>query len=128
MSHVSLLGKNTVPMTYSLRSHLSIYSCFKDMSMLAVIPIECLIDSCKNIADFVTSLLWDLDSNLWLGLSDRFKAGQYRWQDNSEVTYTNWASGQPFHSSMFNQHQVNLNLISLLLTKIFFSLNYSKLF
>ncbi|CAG5120959.1 unnamed protein product, partial [Candidula unifasciata] len=55
------------------------------------------IGSLHSLADqdFVTSLMYDLSSDLWIGLSDRLVANQYRWQDNREVTYTNWASGQP---------------------------------
>uniref|UniRef100_A0A0B7BIK3 Macrophage mannose receptor 1-like n=1 Tax=Arion vulgaris TaxID=1028688 RepID=A0A0B7BIK3_9EUPU len=67
------------------------------------------IGSIHSLRDqnLVTSLMLDLDSDLWIGLSDRLESNQYRWQDNSEVTYTNWASGQPVRHFVWSNYQDN---------------------
>ncbi|MFK8184701.1 MAG: lectin-like protein [Phormidesmis sp.] len=35
------------------------------------------------------------DTGYWMGLSDRAKEGHFGWQNNENVTYTNWAPGEP---------------------------------
>lgn len=48
--------------------------------------------------DIVTLLMSKLTSDLWIGLSDRAQVNTFSWGDNSEVTFTNWAGGEPqFH-------------------------------
>ncbi|XP_071103799.1 macrophage mannose receptor 1-like isoform X2 [Haliotis cracherodii] len=36
-----------------------------------------------------------ITSTLWIGLNDQSTNGHYVWQDNTEVTYTNWNKGEP---------------------------------
>ncbi|KAK3100720.1 hypothetical protein FSP39_024244 [Pinctada imbricata] len=43
---------------------------------------------------FITSLLSDMSSTPWIGLS-RAPRQQYRWVDNEDLTYTNWYHGEP---------------------------------
>ena len=43
--------------------------------------------------DFITSQLVNRTYTMWVGLSIR--RSKYRWTDNNEVTYTNWARGEP---------------------------------
>ncbi|KAH9490404.1 hypothetical protein Btru_035117 [Bulinus truncatus] len=60
------------------------------------------IGSINSLQDqeYVTLLLSSVNSDMWIGFSDRAKQNSFSWQDNSEVTYANWASGEPqFHSS-----------------------------
>ncbi|XP_070552324.1 lactadherin-like isoform X2 [Ptychodera flava] len=35
------------------------------------------------------------DGNLWLGATDAKHEGKWTWEDGTQVTYTNWAPGQP---------------------------------
>ena len=34
-------------------------------------------------------------SEFWIGLTDRANEGSFEWVDGSDMTYTNWAEGQP---------------------------------
>ncbi|BFZ22363.1 hypothetical protein BsWGS_25402 [Bradybaena similaris] len=72
-------------------------------------PMVVDIGSIHTLADqdFATSLLYNLKGDLWIGFSDRLVANQYRWQDNSEVTYTNWASGQPARHFLWSLNKDN---------------------
>ncbi|XP_067686863.1 macrophage mannose receptor 1-like [Haliotis asinina] len=36
-----------------------------------------------------------ISDSIWIGLNDQNTNGHYVWQDNSEVTYTNWNKGEP---------------------------------
>ncbi len=45
---------------------------------------------------------------LWTGLTDQDQEGQFEWISGQEVTYTNWAPGQP-HDDGGNQHYAILN-------------------
>ncbi|XP_077993135.1 C-type mannose receptor 2-like [Glandiceps talaboti] len=49
----------------------------------------------QNIQSFLTSNLRDVSNPMWIGLNDEMTTGQYRWQDGSEVDYTNWAPNEP---------------------------------
>ena len=46
--------------------------------------------------------------NLWIGLNDIEKEGEYRWHDGSLVTWTSWMASQP-NNADGNQHCVNID-------------------
>ncbi|XP_052701321.1 macrophage mannose receptor 1-like [Crassostrea angulata] len=50
--------------------------------------------------DFVINLLEWSNQYLWIGLlmqsMTKDKGGEYLWESNNEVTYTNWKTGEPF--------------------------------
>ncbi|XP_067930634.1 macrophage mannose receptor 1-like [Watersipora subatra] len=52
------------------------------------------IHSLKEQA-FITSMLWDLEENIWIGLSDRFWNDHFWWSNNLRVQYTNWLLDEP---------------------------------
>ena len=43
---------------------------------------------------FLSSLLFNRDVHIWIG-AKQSSQGEFRWSDNSPMTYTNWNSGQP---------------------------------
>ena len=45
--------------------------------------------------------------NLWIGLNDIEKEGEYRWHDGSLVTWTSWMANQP-NNLHGNQQCVNI--------------------
>ncbi|KFM77499.1 Macrophage mannose receptor 1, partial [Stegodyphus mimosarum] len=53
--------------------------------------------SIRNKRDqaFLAFLLQGLKVDAWIGLHDTIESGSYYWVDNSELSYTNWAPGEP---------------------------------
>ncbi|XP_059150343.1 macrophage mannose receptor 1-like isoform X2 [Physella acuta] len=50
--------------------------------------------------DYASVLMSHQTSDMWIGLQDLAKMNTYTWQDNSEPTFINWASGEPgYHYS-----------------------------
>ncbi|XP_063066766.1 macrophage mannose receptor 1, partial [Engraulis encrasicolus] len=45
--------------------------------------------------EFVASYLRDLETAVWIGLSDSLHEGAFAWADGSSVRYTNWADKEP---------------------------------
>ncbi|XP_066304554.1 lymphocyte antigen 75-like [Branchiostoma lanceolatum] len=44
---------------------------------------------------FLTTRLYGLSGNLWIGLSERTEPGQFLWTSGHSVSYTNWAASEP---------------------------------
>lgn len=44
-------------------------------------------------------LLANLNNNIWIGASDIASEGNWVWTDGSQLTYTNWNSGEPNNSN-----------------------------
>ena len=54
----------------------------------------------KQVNQYVTRQLTDVyntHSEVWLGLSDVITEGDFRWTDNSTVTYHNWGFAEGHH-------------------------------
>ena len=47
------------------------------------------------LSAIVVVLLKGKTKSYWIGLTDREIRRQYRWVDNTEVTFTNWGPGEP---------------------------------
>ncbi|KAL3836968.1 hypothetical protein ACJMK2_022370, partial [Sinanodonta woodiana] len=50
---------------------------------------------------FLITLIQSYDFGFWIGFNDLNHDGRYGWQDNSEVTLTNWDRGQPSGYSFY---------------------------
>ena len=58
--------------------------------------------SATAIAYAAANLLPDSNAiSFWIGLSDHVNEGQYVWVSGEQVTYTNWANGQPENGVSF---------------------------
>ncbi|XP_035670035.1 uncharacterized protein LOC118411665 [Branchiostoma floridae] len=44
---------------------------------------------------FLTTQLYGMSGNLWIGLSQRSEPGQFLWTSGHSVSYTNWAASEP---------------------------------
>ena len=56
------------------------------------------------------------DGNVWIGMSDEAKEGEFRWlSDNSLVTEDLWAVGQPDNGGIFGGPQNCVNMVASLL-------------
>ncbi|KAG2466118.1 MRC1 protein, partial [Polypterus senegalus] len=56
--------------------------------------------------DFVASYLEDIRFPVWIGMSDILHEGKFAWRDGSQVTYTNWNTGEPNNSGDSGEHCV----------------------
>ncbi|XP_070535731.1 macrophage mannose receptor 1-like [Ptychodera flava] len=63
----------------------------------------------QEIQSFLTSNLRDYTYSMWIGLSDTLTKKKYRWQDGSEVDYTNWAQGEPNGERDNQEHCVEMH-------------------
>ncbi|KAK3582968.1 hypothetical protein CHS0354_027084 [Potamilus streckersoni] len=50
---------------------------------------------------FLITMIQSYDFGFWIGFNDLNHDGHYGWQDNSEVTLTNWDRGQPSGSTFY---------------------------
>ena len=51
----------------------------------------------QNLSEIYFQSLSYAESGLWIGLHDQELEHSYGWVDNSPVTFTNWAPGEPNH-------------------------------
>uniref|UniRef100_W5M913 C-type lectin domain-containing protein n=1 Tax=Lepisosteus oculatus TaxID=7918 RepID=W5M913_LEPOC len=63
--------------------------------------------------DFVASYLLDIEMSVWIGFSDLHHEGKFTWCDGSQVTYTNWAGGEPNNNGEKGEHCTMMNHNSL---------------
>jgi len=47
------------------------------------------------VVAFISSQLYILKENIWIGLSDRFWNNHFWWSNNDQVQFTNWIEGEP---------------------------------
>ncbi|XP_077993133.1 macrophage mannose receptor 1-like [Glandiceps talaboti] len=57
--------------------------------------------SIENIYEqyYIETHMFEIDSQIWIGLNDLEQIGTYGWSDGSPVFYTKWAIGEPSYST-----------------------------
>ncbi|KAK7482491.1 hypothetical protein BaRGS_00026308, partial [Batillaria attramentaria] len=63
--------------------------------MQAARPVEIAAVTSPQEQAFLMTLLENATDDVYIGLNDQHVNQQFVWQSNEEVTFTNWASGQP---------------------------------
>ncbi|XP_071041008.1 macrophage mannose receptor 1 [Parasteatoda tepidariorum] len=55
------------------------------------------ITSIRNSKEqaYLAFLMQNAKSDTWIGFHDTIESGKYYWMDNSDISYTNWDSGEP---------------------------------
>ena len=72
----------------------------------AGMTLASIISAVEN--DSVKSRLIDRNIRGWIGLSDSASEGNFVWDDDSPVLYTNWATGEP-NNNAGNEHLVDID-------------------
>ncbi|XP_042912717.1 macrophage mannose receptor 1 [Parasteatoda tepidariorum] len=67
----------------------------------------------QELSDFLTAfVLLDVQYTSWIGLNDRDRESEYKWDDGTEVDFTNWEPSEPSGHSNPKEDCVNMVYIS----------------